>query len=257
MDYATLSLLLLAAGILVVVVEMFIPSAGVLGFVAASCLIASIIVAFMHSIFFGFCILATTSLAMPLLFLMLVKVWPLTPLGKAILMNDTIENILPESDVDKLIDRVGKATTKMLPSGIVEIDGKQHDAVSEGYAIGAGDAVKVISVRGNRIYVEPYSGEVDSDGKALAVDSGKVGNATGRVGHRRRLVRIALKSLLTIHLADARVPGGQKSRYSEGRHFSASRQFAEFVEMNLAPFPSRTIERRIDGSRESMDHDWR
>ena len=182
MDYATLSLILLACGILVVVVEMFIPSAGILGIVAASFLIAGVIVAFFKSMFFGLAVLTGTSLAMPALFWLLVKVWPLTPLGKAILMNDTMEHLIPESSTNSLVGQVGKAKTKMLPSGIVMIDGRQHDAVSEGFPISPGDTVKVVSARGNRIYVEPYDGEVDEDGKALAADTGALATPLEELG---------------------------------------------------------------------------
>ncbi len=182
MDYATLSLILLAAGILVIVVEMFIPSAGVLGVVAATLLIGGVIVAFIHSLFFGLVVLSGTSLTMPLLFWLLVKVWPLTPLGKAILMNDTNENVLPESDVDQMVGQVGIAKTKMLPSGTVVIDGKQHDAVSDGFAISPGDVVKVISARGNRIYVEPFDGEVDERGRAIAADTGALSASLDEFG---------------------------------------------------------------------------
>ncbi|QEG25243.1 NfeD family protein [Mariniblastus fucicola] len=182
MDYATLSLILLACGILTVVVEMFVPSAGVLGIVAASFLIGGVIVAFLHSMFFGLAVLTGTSLAMPLLFWLLVKVWPLTPLGKAILMNDTIDVLVPETTAKSLVGQVGIARTKMLPSGIVVIDGQQHDAISEGFAISPGDSVKVVSVRGNRVYIEPYDGEVDEDGRALEADTGTLATPLEELG---------------------------------------------------------------------------
>ena len=182
MDYATLSLILLACGVFVVVIEMFIPSAGVLGIIAAGLLVAGVVVAFLHSLFFGFAVLAGTSFTLPFLFWLLVKVWPLTPLGKAILMNDTIENVVPESTTETLVGQVGVAKTKMLPSGTVEIDGKNHDAVSEGFAIQAGDVVKVVSARGNRVYVEPFDGEVDEDGRAVAADTGALSTPLEELG---------------------------------------------------------------------------
>jgi len=96
-------------------------------------------------------------------------------------MNDSIE-VMPESTTDKLVGQVGKAKTKMLPSGTVEIDGENYDAVSEGFAIGPGDVVKVISARGNRVYVEPYDGEVDEDGRAVAVDTGALSTPLEELG---------------------------------------------------------------------------
>ena len=171
MDYGTLSLILLACGIFVVIIEMFIPSAGALGVVAALLLISGVVVAFFKSLMFGLAVLAGTSFTMPVLFWLLVKVWPMTPMGKAILMNDSMDHLVPQSTTESLIGQVGVAKTQMLPSGIVEIDGQQHDAVSEGFAINPGDTVKVVSSRGNRIYVQPFDGEVDSEGRAARADS--------------------------------------------------------------------------------------
>lgn len=181
MDYATLSLILLACGILVVVVEMFVPSAGILGIVAGTFLLAGVVVAFFKSLFFGLSVLTCTFLSMPFLFWLLVKVWPMTPLGKAILMNDTLE-VVPESTTDTLVGQVGEAKTKMLPSGTVMIDGRSYDAVSEGFAVSPGDVVKVISARGNRVYVEPYDGEVDGDGRAVAADTGALSTPLEELG---------------------------------------------------------------------------
>ena len=157
------------------------PSAGILGIVAATLLFAGVVVAFFQSLFFGLSILTITSLAMPFLFWLLVKVWPLTPLGKAVLMNDTLE-VMPEASFDGLAGQVGKAITKMLPSGSVVIDGKTYDAVSAGFAIGPDDVVKVVSTRGNRVYVEPYDGEVDTDGRAVAADAGALSTPLEELG---------------------------------------------------------------------------
>jgi hypothetical protein len=41
----------------------------------------------------------------------------------------------------------------MLPSGAVVVEGRTVNAISEGTAIDAGEAVKVVEVRGNRVVV--------------------------------------------------------------------------------------------------------
>ena len=55
--------------------------------------------------------------------------------------------------------RVGIAKSKMLPSGSISIDGRLIDAVSNGAAIAAGQAVVVIEVRGNRVVVREADAE--------------------------------------------------------------------------------------------------
>lgn len=162
MDPAYLGILLIVAGLCVIVVELFVPSAGILGIIAGSLLLAGVILSFVHDVVFGSFVLIGLTILLPFLFVALVKVWPRTPLGKAILLDDLGHDVLPETEVDSLVGQIGVARTKMLPSGMIEIDGEKYDAVSEGFAIGPGDTVKVISVKGNRLYVEPFEGNPET-----------------------------------------------------------------------------------------------
>ena len=59
----------------------------------------------------------------------------------------------------ELVGKVGKAKSLMLPSGAIVIDGRVIDAVSEGMAIEAGQSVKVVEVRANRVVVRPLTPE--------------------------------------------------------------------------------------------------
>lgn len=157
--------ILLGLGLAVVTLELFLPSAGILGVVAAVLIISAIVLGFMEGLASGALILLITVIALPVLLAVMVKVWPHTPLGKRILLHDLKpEDVLPNSSHytrrKDLVGRLGVAKTKMLPSGQVLIDGEKWDAVSDGFAIEAGDAIKVVSVRENRIYVQPYDGEV-------------------------------------------------------------------------------------------------
>ena len=117
--------------------------------------------------------------ALPVLLTVMFKLWPHTPLGKRILLKDLKpEDVLPKSSHYKkrnnsMVGKLGIAKTKMLPSGIVVIDGEKFDAISEGFAIDEGDAVKVIDVREHRIYVQPYDGEV-GDTADLPVRDGDI-----------------------------------------------------------------------------------
>jgi membrane-bound ClpP family serine protease len=160
------ALLLLVIGLFVVVLELFVPSAGILGFVAGGLILAAIIVGFIDSLQTGALILFLTVVSLPLLFYGMVKVWPHTPLGRRILLKDIkSEDVLPNSSHYKrksdLEGQLGIAKTKMLPSGTVLINGEKYDAISDGFAVEAGDPIKVVDVRENRIYVQPYDGSVD------------------------------------------------------------------------------------------------
>jgi hypothetical protein len=59
----------------------------------------------------------------------------------------------------QMVGKRGVAKTLMLPSGAVTIEGQTIDALSEGMPIEAGQRVRVIEVRGNRVVVRPDDDE--------------------------------------------------------------------------------------------------
>jgi membrane-bound ClpP family serine protease len=154
------AILLLLAGCTLVVMEVFIPSGGVISILAAVALIGSILIAFQDSATTGpttgVVFAAMTVFAVPTLIGLAFKYWPKTPMGKAFLGElPTEAEVMPEDARRGLIGRVGVARTKMLPSGAVEIDGQMIDAVSQGRAIEPGTYVVVAEVRANRVVVRP------------------------------------------------------------------------------------------------------
>ena len=161
-------LLFLGLGLCVVVAELFVPSAGVLGLVATALIITAIVFGFLDGIASGALILALTVIVVPLILVAMIKVWPHTPIGKKILLDElTSDDVLPNSShyqkTASLQGRIGVAHSKMLPSGQIVIDGEKYDAVSEGFAIEPGQTVRVVSVRENRVYVQPHEGEPADD----------------------------------------------------------------------------------------------
>lgn len=153
------ALILLIAGLCILALELFVPSAGLLGAFAGCLIIASVVMAFMTSWNTGQMFLLAALLVVPVMLMLMIKIWPHTPIGKRLLSDDeTLTDVLPQGeyyDRSDLVGKVGVAKTMMLPSGQVVIDGQKYDAVSDGFAIEAGDRVKIVSVKENRIYVQP------------------------------------------------------------------------------------------------------
>ena len=144
--------------LLILSLELFIPSAGMLGVLGGAFVIASIVLAFMSSFTAGVIMLVVACIALPVFALAALKVWPHTPIGKRILIGSVHHNHAPEKTADglgfaQLIGQSGKATTKMLPSGMVRIAGNKYDAISESAPIDSGDSITVVSVRMNKIFV--------------------------------------------------------------------------------------------------------
>ena len=173
MDPIFWSIILLLLGMATIFLELFVPSAGMLGVVAVTFIAAAIVVAFISSPLAGAIMLLVTGLSLPLLIAVALKVWPHTPIGRRILIGRANEDeVLPQRDeyeeIRSLEGRRGIAKTKMLPSGLVVIDDNKYDAVSDGFAIEAGDPIEVVAIRANRIFVRPL--DPDEDWTATSSD---------------------------------------------------------------------------------------
>lgn len=149
------ALLLAVVGCALVVLEVLLPSGGIIGFFAAAALVGSVGYAFYAGgPTTGLSMSLGLLVAVPALVALAFKVLPMTPWGKALLGEPpNPEDVAPEDTRHELVGRVGVARSKMLPSGSVEIDGAMIDAVSQSQAIDPGEYVKVVEVRGNRVVV--------------------------------------------------------------------------------------------------------
>jgi len=156
LDPLTWSILLMLLGCGLVVLEVFIPSGGIIGFFATIAILASIVVAFRRDLMTGLSLVILTLAVVPAAISFAFKVWPYTPMGKAFLGElKSTEEMKPVDQRRTLVGKVGLAKSKMLPSGSVQIDGKSIDAISQGAAIDQGQAVVVVEVRANRVVVRP------------------------------------------------------------------------------------------------------
>ena len=157
-------ILLLIVGLGLVVLEVFFPSAGILGFLAFASLLGAIIMGFMHSGMAGLGMLLVAVVGLPVVVVLAFKYWPHTAIGRRILlMAPETAEVMPsdqrKEQLRALIGQVGEAKSKMLPAGAIKIDGRTIDAVSEGVPIELGQRVRVVEVRGYRIVVRPVDDE--------------------------------------------------------------------------------------------------
>ncbi|MGW8257798.1 MAG: NfeD family protein [Thermoguttaceae bacterium] len=167
MDYWIWAFLLLLLGMCLGVLEVFITSAGILSFLSAASIIAAVVLGYMgpHGYVVGSVILGLAVVGMPVLVVLAFKYWPYTPMGKRMLLaGPESEDVLPENRgkeyLKSLLGRVAKTKSKLLPSGIIVIDGHNVDAVSEGIAIEVGQEVRIVQVRGRQAVVRPL--EIDT-----------------------------------------------------------------------------------------------
>lgn len=160
LDPLTWATILMLVGCALVVLEVFIPSGGLLSFLSAIAIVGSVVVAFRRDSTSGLGFLLITVIAVPTAITLAFKFWPHTPMGKAFLGElMTSEDMQPADSRRELVGQVGVAKSKMLPAGSILIDGHLLDAVSQGIAIEVGQPIVVVEVKGNRVVVRPADKE--------------------------------------------------------------------------------------------------
>jgi membrane-bound ClpP family serine protease len=159
MDPLIWAALLLALGLTLAIIELFVPSAGLLGLLAFGSLIGAIGLAFHRGPWAGVSFLAITVICLPIGLAVAMRWWPYTPVGKKLLLDaPQQDSVLPDTEarrqMKQLIGKIGEAQSLMTPNGAVRIDGRTIDALSAGTVIEPGQHVRVIEVRGNRVLVQ-------------------------------------------------------------------------------------------------------
>jgi membrane-bound serine protease (ClpP class) len=157
MDFWYWVLIFLGLSIFFAVLEIFIPSGGILAFLSVTTLFASMVLAFQCSPLFGGIYLFGVSIGIPIFLWFAFKIWPQTVMGRRILLQPEDDPALqPDLELIALKQLVGKqgvARSKMMLSGLIEIEGKRINAISESEPLESGDAIVVTSVDGINILV--------------------------------------------------------------------------------------------------------
>jgi membrane-bound serine protease (ClpP class) len=145
----------LLAGVFLLSLELFVPSAGILMLTALLCILWSIVIAFQVHWVVGTIFIATIIGLAFVLPSMLLRVWRRTPMGKSMFLEPPKgDDDEPASQYEELVGQVGKALTPLRPSGSAEIGGKRTDVVADGgVMILEGEKIVVVSAAGNRIAV--------------------------------------------------------------------------------------------------------
>lgn len=150
---------LLVLGLGVMVLEVFVPSGGILGFVSILALVASVATAFLElGATAGMASLAAVVLAVPAVLSVAFRWFPETPLGRRVLppapeSADVLPDLARRQHARDLVGRTGLTLSELLPWGGVQIDGEVVDAVSEDGPIAAGVAIEVVGVQAAALIV--------------------------------------------------------------------------------------------------------
>lgn len=159
------SILLFLLGLMLLILEIFLPTGGILGLLAAISLIAALGLSFLAGPVIGLAALLATVLAVPACIALALRLWPSTPIGRRMLLDiPTEDDVRPDNEqlreLKQLVGWIGIAESPMLPSGKVTVAGRTVDAMTQGIAIERGQHVQVVDVRGTRVFVRPVDDSV-------------------------------------------------------------------------------------------------
>ncbi|MFN7021371.1 MAG: NfeD family protein [Phycisphaerales bacterium] len=152
---------LLALAMLMLMVEVFVPTAGVLGVVSACVAIAGIVCLFRYDWRWGLSGLLAVAVIGPSIVFVGLQIFPSTPFGKKILnLPPEAEDLgragaEPASPYEPLVGGEADAVTDLRPSGFVRIDGKRLPALSEVSFVRAGAKVRITAADAMQVRVRP------------------------------------------------------------------------------------------------------
>lgn len=184
-------LLLLVLGLSVMVLEVFVPSGGVLGFVSIMAIIAAVATAFLQiGALAGLTVLAVVVVTVPVLLGLAFRWFPETPLGRRVLPPppEGLE-VVPRAEERKrrrdLVGSVGRVVSDLLPWGMVAIGGEEMEALSEAGPLAPGIDVQVVGVQGLAVVVRPLAAAAAARRGAIpAADPGTGESAAVPPGER-------------------------------------------------------------------------
>jgi len=153
----TWAVLLLGAGLLLVLAEVLIPSMGVLGTLAAACIIGAQVFAWQVSSRTGVNFMLVSGVLVPIAVMTGLRVFPRTPIGKKLVAQGfTFEDGRATDTRDTgLLGSEGVVEAALRPAGVARLLGRRVDVVSRGEMIPAGTHVQVVELTGNRVVVQP------------------------------------------------------------------------------------------------------
>jgi len=157
-----LAYMLILAGILLLVAELFLPSGGILLVIALSAIVVGVAMTFIYSddSATGIITLIGVFIAVPIVAGISLHYWPKTRMGKRFFLHgptedDTIASMPVNLELEQLRGRFGRAVSALRPAGVADFDGRRIDTITEGMMVEPGQWVRCIDVRAGKVIVRP------------------------------------------------------------------------------------------------------
>jgi membrane-bound ClpP family serine protease len=155
---------LLALSLVLVIVEVLLPTAGVVGTVSFIIAIVGVVCLFRHDWRWGLSGLLALLVLGPAAVFFGLQIFPSTPMGRKIIIENPFDDRPPAeaAGLAELIDAEGTALTDLRPGGFVQViapgsTGRRVAATSEVAFIKAGSRIRVTGADGMQVRVRPVA----------------------------------------------------------------------------------------------------
>jgi membrane-bound ClpP family serine protease len=165
MSSLAIAILMIVAALVVLGLDMVLPSGGILVGVAAILAVVGVGYGYSYSINFGNVLTLLCLVSIPIIIHVFIKVYPNTAFGRKMMVGRP--NAVPYQYDEKktnhamTIGDVGLAKTNLQPSGKIILEGKVYEAITSAGIIPAGSSIVVTDIEMNVATVELYLDESD------------------------------------------------------------------------------------------------
>jgi len=148
-----LIILLMAVGMVLLFLEVaIIPGFGAAGVSSILCLLAGVVLAWVQ---YGAAWGVGSLILAGVMAGGLITLAPRTRAGKELVLSAALTAPAGDEQRARLVGSFGTTLTPLRPSGAADVGGRRVDVVTDGVFIEAGKGIKVVSIEGARVVVEP------------------------------------------------------------------------------------------------------
>ena len=168
-SFIVLAVLCFGAAVILFLMELVIPSGGILGVLAAVALVAGVVFLFLEDTTYGLYGAIVTIAVLPFALYGGLSLWARSPLARWVMLNtrqsaltlrqvsadDGEESEAPVHPRAALVGKTGKVISDLRPVGVCNIAGERLECHAQVGVITRGTPVRVVAVEGMQTIVRP------------------------------------------------------------------------------------------------------
>ena len=155
--WIVLGIILIITGAFLLVLEVFIPSFGLLSCCAVASIIAGVWLFFKVGVITGWIGVGVAAVLVPVTWVIAYRMLPKTRFGKSVILKgpkrDKGDAIADTDSLKELLGETGVVISPLRPVGMCEFSGKRYECVAETGFVENETNVKVIHVEGTQLTV--------------------------------------------------------------------------------------------------------